>query len=289
MNKKFITYKSVDKKRYIIYDDGKIFDLKLNKFLSPFIRPDGYYAIGLMSTRNGIHKSRSFSLHRLVAYEFIPNPENYPTVNHKDGNKLNPSVDNLEWCTQLYNNLHAIRTGLRPIGEDSVLANITNKEVEQVCSMMENGYKNKEISDELSIPYTTIQNIRNRSSWNHISNKYSFSTKKRIEEKEVRKICEYLELGFKPKEISKMMNIPKPTILNIRNLQTWTDISVEYKFNQPHHIMAETVEKICEDIEAGMTNESIAQKYNISYYKVYRIRKRETWTEISSKYTKNFI
>ena len=132
----------------------------MNKFLIPYVNQHGYYSIGLMSKRNGIHKCRAYNLHRLVAYEFIPNPDNLPVINHKDGNKLNPSANNLEWCTQLYNNIHAIKTGLRPIGEESVLSNLSNSQVEKVCKMMEEGYRNIDISRELSIPYTTIQNIR---------------------------------------------------------------------------------------------------------------------------------
>lgn len=60
---------------------------------------NGYLAVNLSKN----NKVKWISIHRLVAIAFIPNPQNFPCVNHKDENKLNNNVDNLEWCTYKYN------------------------------------------------------------------------------------------------------------------------------------------------------------------------------------------
>lgn len=69
----------------------------------------GYYVVNLR--RN--HKSNIVPVHRLVAETFLENKHNLPTVNHKDGNKHNNCIDNLEWATYSYNNVHALRNNLR--------------------------------------------------------------------------------------------------------------------------------------------------------------------------------
>lgn len=72
-----------------------------------FVNVKGYYRY--YST---FHK-KNFSIHRLVAESFIPNPTGKPQVNHIDGNILNNCVSNLEWCTGSENQLHCCRIGLR--------------------------------------------------------------------------------------------------------------------------------------------------------------------------------
>lgn len=85
---------------YLISDTGLVWSIKKQKFLKPQITRDGYLTVNLC--KNGTEKVRK--IHRLVALTFIPNPDKLPQINHKDENKKNNCVDNLEWCTMKYNN-----------------------------------------------------------------------------------------------------------------------------------------------------------------------------------------
>jgi hypothetical protein len=68
--------------------------------------------------RNENKETKKVYLHRILAELFIPNPENKPCVNHKDGVKYNNSLSNLEWCTYQENNNHAFDTGLQKKGSE---------------------------------------------------------------------------------------------------------------------------------------------------------------------------
>lgn len=84
---------------YSVTDDGRVFSYKSNKWLVPRDNGTGYLYVGLKTD-----KQYNCYIHRLVAEAFIPNPDNLPCVNHKDENKHNNTVDNLEWCSYEYNN-----------------------------------------------------------------------------------------------------------------------------------------------------------------------------------------
>lgn len=97
---------------YMISDHGRIlsFKGKSKLIISSTITSKGYEYVAIR--QKGIYVG--YSVHRLVATAFIPNPKRLPQVNHLDGNKLNNHVANLEWCDAYDNIMHAIRTGLRP-------------------------------------------------------------------------------------------------------------------------------------------------------------------------------
>jgi hypothetical protein len=93
---------------YLIYSDGRIYSEKTKRFIKQQVCNSGYYQVVLRVN----NKSVGYFIHRLVAKHFIENIENKPVVNHKDGNKLNNCVDNLEWVTYSENSKHAYDNGL---------------------------------------------------------------------------------------------------------------------------------------------------------------------------------
>lgn len=126
---------------------------------------EGYFICSL--SKNTIRKS--ILLHRLIALTFVPNPLNLPEVNHKDGNKLNNHVDNLEWVTRQQNIDHSWSKKLTNcIGEshhNSKLNKIIVKEIREKYASGKHSYS------QLGLEYgTSMYNVRNvvkRLTWNH--------------------------------------------------------------------------------------------------------------------------
>ena len=73
--------------------------------MKPHIQKNGYAYVSLYKNKS----LKAMRLHRIVATAFIPNPDNYPVINHIDENKANNMVENLEWCTHKYNSNYGNR------------------------------------------------------------------------------------------------------------------------------------------------------------------------------------
>lgn len=96
---------------YQVSNTGKILSFRAGRkkgkpdkyILNPTISNNGYQDVTLYRSPNDRHK---LLVHKIVAKAFVPNPNNYECVNHKDENPLNNNADNLEWCTYSYNNAY---------------------------------------------------------------------------------------------------------------------------------------------------------------------------------------
>lgn len=93
---------------YCVSNLGNVKSNRKNLILKPSIREDGYYVVNI----TGFRHKRNWKIHQLVAIHFLDNPNNFKSINHKNGIKTDNRVENLEWCTQSYNLKHAYRIGL---------------------------------------------------------------------------------------------------------------------------------------------------------------------------------
>lgn len=128
----------------------------------------GYYKVVLQENK----RKKFTTVHRVVGAAFISNPQNLPQINHKDGNKLNNNVDNLEWCTSQQNVVHAYKTGLSKNvqkGENHHLTNLTNDLVIKIRQEMKEGKRNKDIEKEYNLSRSAVSRIRNNQSFKDIT------------------------------------------------------------------------------------------------------------------------
>lgn len=119
----------LDHPHYSISKDGEVYSNKSKKKLKANLSSSsGYYTV-YVDGKNRL-------LHRLLAKTFIPNPNNLPCINHKDGCKTNNHLNNLEWCNYSYNNKHAYKTGLKrhwfTTGENTPRHKLTQIEIDYI-------------------------------------------------------------------------------------------------------------------------------------------------------------
>ena len=133
----------------------------------------GYYRISLCSD----YKIKSITIHRLVAIHFIDNKKNKPCINHKDGNKLNNAVENLEWCTYKENYKHAVKFGLTKkigSGENQPRHKLSINNVEEI---RKSKLKVKQLSLKFNVSIYCIYDILSNKNWkNNNENKSNSKT-----------------------------------------------------------------------------------------------------------------
>lgn len=100
---------------YTLHEDGQIYSKFRQRFLQPTVDTTGYPIVVLRNNSGKFKKS----IHRLLAEHYLPNPENKPQVNHKDGIKTNFALSNLEWTTAKENCAHANQMGFNQLRDEA--------------------------------------------------------------------------------------------------------------------------------------------------------------------------
>ena len=124
---------------------------------------DGYSITSL--TKDGVKKN--FKVHRIVAEAFIPNEESKPLINHKDSDRANNSLYNLEWCTAKENAVHASEEGNLTKGEQHSKSSLTQTECGFIEYWLDLGFSPKEIGGVFNVSRSLISQIKLNKHWSN--------------------------------------------------------------------------------------------------------------------------
>lgn len=147
---------------YVFYSDCRVWSTITNKFVSCNHGKNWYPKIEIEGKRRYVH--------RIVADLFIPNPLGLKYINHKDGNKSNFSVSNLERVTCSQNIKHAFDMGLNKSvkGQDHYSSKLTNRCVSIIKEAIANGHQQKDIAKYYRLATSTISRINTGKKWKHL-------------------------------------------------------------------------------------------------------------------------
>ena len=147
--------------QYLVSNIGNVKSKRYNKPLKGFLNNCGYKRVQIGSSKN------KYFVHRLVAEVFLQKPIDKDFVNHRDGNKLNNSVENLEWVTRSENDLHAFRNDLRKArkGENHHNSILNEYDVRKIKNLLSEGFNCTYISELYSVHRKTINDIKLGKTW----------------------------------------------------------------------------------------------------------------------------
>lgn len=162
------------KDRYYINKKGELFTDNGEKKMKDALK-NGYIK-NCLTHKDGSQKF--YFRHRLVmiCFNYIENYDQLQ-VNHKDGNKLNNSLDNLEWCTNQENRIHAVQFGLAASlsGENNPASKLLETQVIEIIQDLLNGIPYSEICKKYNCSKSTISAIKNKRNWKYLTKDVLFN------------------------------------------------------------------------------------------------------------------
>lgn len=154
---------------YRIFPDGRIYSEFINRFITPTFDSGRYLQVTLVNDEG---ERKTIKVHRLVASAFIPNLDDYREINHKDFNKENNSVSNLEWCDRSYNvNYNFLKRDY--IEQIQKVTPLTVEQVMVIPELIDYGFSIKLISKLFHVGHITIRNIVAGKTWKPLKLKFN--------------------------------------------------------------------------------------------------------------------
>lgn len=205
--------KSVDiDENYVLYEDGRVYSKRNKKFLKQG-ESAGYLLYG----------SQLGSVHRLLAQHFLGGIPQGMVVNHKDGNKQNNSLDNLEVVTYSQNAKHAFENGLNKgqPGQDNSMAKLTNDQAVKIAEGLKQGKDNETLGNEYGLHPRYVSLIRHGKRWPQLYKQYGPFEKSAKPDPMQDKYNEFLKLkdSMRNKEIAAILEVDASTVSRWRSGQ----------------------------------------------------------------------
>lgn len=149
---------------YEVSDDGRVRNISTRREIKQFVGKDGYMRTQIAG------KTRL--VHRVIADAYIPKEPGRDFVNHRDGNKQNNSISNLEWCTKSENELHAYASGLRdrPKGIKNGRCKLSLEQIDFIRANYvprDKQYGAKPLSEKFGVSHQTISAVISGQNWRH--------------------------------------------------------------------------------------------------------------------------
>lgn len=288
---------------YEMNREGTLRDRNTEELIEPFqmSHPINYFLYKIKLS-NG--KLTILPRHRMMAALFIPIPRKYRekgyqqenlVINHKDGVKGHDDLDNLEWCTVKENMDHAIEHGLVDyLGENSHLATITDGEATEICELLAEGKRPKEVSEITGIGEKIVRHIYHGEAWKQLTKNYEFPEYEGpkpycYSDDIIRDVCDLIQEGKKNnREISEITGVSERYIGDIKTKKRRLDISSDYNFtdvparNAPKAIVAK---QVCELLQEGEKSvKEISEITGLDNCMVSGIKCGRYWKDISKDY-----
>lgn len=201
--------------------------------LTPHKDKDGYLRVKVWIPE--LKKTKGVFVHRAIAKAFLPNLDNKPCINHKDSNRQNNSLENLEWCTEKENYLHGREFGNIRVGKsglENYKCKYSEDLIHKICLMLQKGLTQVSVAKELDVPKSLIYDIRSGTTWTEISKNYDIPPVNRnLKEPVVHDICRDLQEGCSDEYINTKYDLKDGVLRHIKSGNSWRKVSKHYKLD----------------------------------------------------------